>query len=99
MMTYEDAKKLGTEACLGRLGKDFVREHRDMACSAYSDEEDHAYCFVGVSDQPEAVWDGEDIILDGHPGTEWSFQVSCNVWYADGNIEFLDCVLPDLASA
>ena len=94
MMTYEDARKKGIDASLDRLGRDFVRKYRDNACSAYGDVEDHAYCFVGVSDQPEKEWDGEDITLDNNPGSEFPYQVSCNVWYEDGKVEYLDCILP-----
>ena len=46
MLTYEKAKEIGREACIDRLGRDFVMRYRDTSSSAYSDREDHAYCFV-----------------------------------------------------
>ena len=94
MMTYEDARKIGINACVDKLGREFVKQYRDSACSAYGDIEDHAYCFVGVSDSQERKWDGEDIILDGNPGSEFPYRASCNVWYVDGKVEFIECVLP-----
>ena len=97
MLTYEEAKKIGTIACLDKLGRDFVRKHRDTACSAYGDEEDHAFCFVGIDTEPDTPWTGGPLILDDSPNTEFPFSASCNVAYADGSITFLTCKLPTLA--
>ena len=94
MLTFEEAKKVGTIACLEKLGKDFVRKYRETACSAYGDEEDHAFCFVGVSTEPDTPWRGEPIILDDSPDRKFPFSASCNVSYADGAVTFLECVLP-----
>ena len=96
MINYSEAKKMGIDACVNQLGRDFVKKHRENAVSAYGDEEDHAYCFVGVNDKPSEKWDGGDVILDGGSGTGWPDQASCNVWYSDGRIEFFDCVLPEV---
>ncbi len=48
MLTFEEAKKIGLNACVDRLGRDFVMKYRDTSCPAYADMEDHAYCFIGV---------------------------------------------------
>ncbi|MCR5789320.1 MAG: hypothetical protein K6G83_05460 [Lachnospiraceae bacterium] len=34
------------------------------------------------------------IVLDGEGNTEFTYRVSCNVRYSNGEIEFLECVLP-----
>ncbi|MBQ7562983.1 MAG: hypothetical protein IJT16_03215 [Lachnospiraceae bacterium] len=51
MMTYETAREKEINACIDRLGRDFVMRFRENACSAYGDIEDHAFCFVGISDK------------------------------------------------
>ena len=51
MLTFEEAKKIGIKACADKLGIDFVRKYEDRSCVAYGDEEDHAFCFVGVIPQ------------------------------------------------
>ena len=94
MLTYEAAKKLGINACVEKLGKDFVRLHKDTSCAGYGDADDYAFCYVGVDDRPEPEWNGDEVVLDDNPSSKFPYLASCNVWYADGKIEFLDCVLP-----
>lgn len=48
MLTFNDAKKIGIKACINKPGYDFVKKYEVTACTAYSDEGDHAFCFVGV---------------------------------------------------
>lgn len=94
MLSYEEAKKIGTIACIEKLGRDFVKEHRDSACSAYGDREDHAFCFVGVSTKPDRPWEGGPLILDDSPDAKFPYSASCDVAYEDGSITFLECSLP-----
>lgn len=92
MLTYEQAKKIGAEACVGKMGEDFVSKHEDNLCVGYGDVEDFAYCFLGIDDKPEHIDDKEEIVLDS--ASKWPYQVCCNVWYEDGKVEFFDCILP-----
>ena len=32
MLTYGEARRIGADACIDRLGRDFVKQHRDNAC-------------------------------------------------------------------
>ena len=94
MLTYEEARKIGVNACIDRLGRDFVTRHRDNACSAFGDRADHASCFVGVSDQPiQPMTDGLRLTSDD----QFPFDARCNVAYSDGTITFMECVLPQEA--
>ena len=95
MLTYEAAKKIGIDACVEKLGKDFVRLHKDTSCAGYGNADDHAFCYVGVDDRPEPVWNDSEVILDGSPSSKFPYLSSCNVWYSDGKIEFLDHIVPD----
>ena len=97
MLTFEEAKKIGTLACLDKLGREFVRKHRDTACSAYGDEDDHAFCFIGVDTEPDSPWTGGPLVLDDSPNQKFPYSASCNVAYSDGKVTFLDCSLPSLA--
>ncbi len=94
MLTYEAEKKLGIDACVEKLGKDFVRLHKDTSCAGYGDADDYAFCYVGVDDRPEPEWDEAEVVLDDNPNSKFPYLASCNVWYDDGKIEFQDCVLP-----
>lgn len=98
MLTYAQAKKIGVNACLDKLGRDFVKRYESTSCAGYGEEEEFAFCYVGVDDRPDPVYDSTDIILDDRNGSKFPYLVSCNVWYEDGRIDFLDCVLPAAAT-
>ena len=91
MLTYEQAKKIGQEACVDRLGRDFVMKYRDSACPAFSDMDDRAYCFIGVNDKPENRDEKQFVLTSGY---KWPFSAQCTVRYEDGKVEFLECVIP-----
>ena len=95
MLTFEDAKKVGTIACVDKLGRDFVKRHKETACTGYGDNDGYAFCFIGVSDKPDKPWDGGRIILDDSPSAKFPYMASCNVAYDTGEITFLECVLPN----
>ena len=94
MTRYEQAKEIGREACIDRLGRDFIMRYRDTSCPAFADMEDHAYCSVSV-DNTETRYDiGRPVLTSKAAGSVWPYYAKCNVRYSDGNVEFLDCVVP-----
>ncbi len=97
MLTFEEAKKIGIRACVDKLGYDFVKKYNETSCTAYGDEEDHAFCFVGVDTEPVIPWTGGPLILDDSPKARFPYSARCNVAYADGKVTFLECILPSMA--
>ena len=93
MLTFEQARKIGIEACVDRLGRDFVMKYRDTSCPAYGDWEDRAYCFVGVDNSEGRYGDGKTFKLTSTG--KWPYSARCTVRYEDGKIEFLDCIIPE----
>lgn len=92
MLSYEQARKIGIDACIDKLGRDFVMKHRDTSSSADGDRGDRVYCFVGVDDKPlPKMSKGLVLTSDDH----FPYTARCTVSYLDGIIEFLDCVLPN----
>ena len=89
MLTFEEAKRIGIKACINKLGYDFVKKYNDTSCTAYGDEDDHAFCFVGVTTEPFKPWTDGTIILDDSPDAKYPFSASCNVAYKDGMVTFL----------
>ena len=69
--------------------------YEDKSCVAYGDEEDHAFCFLGVSTDTIEPWTGGPLILDDSPEAKFPFSASCNVAYENGKVTFLECVLPE----
>ena len=92
MLTLEDAKRIGINACIDKLGRDFVLAHRDTSSSAYGESEDGIFCFVGVDDRPQMVESPDILVLSGD--SSFPYRVSCNVSLIDGATSFIECVLP-----
>ena len=97
MLTFEEAKKIGIKACVDKLGGDFVKKYNETSCTAYGDEGDHAFCFVGGDTNPVEPWTGGPLIMDDSPEAKFPYSASCNVSYCDGEITFLECALPSIA--
>ena len=91
MITYEKARKMGINACIDKLGREFVTRYQETSSSGYGDRGDHAFCFVGVDDRPEPEMTNKLILTSNG---KFPYIARCNVRYSDGMIDFLDCVLP-----
>ena len=95
MVTIEDAQKIGINACINMLGRDFVREHRISATSAYAtdtDENGNVFCFVGVADHAAPNSRPDVLVLDNI--SQFPYRASCNVAIADGSITVIEKVGP-----
>ena len=92
MLTYEQATKIGIDACVDRIGRDFVMKYKDTACPCYGDMGEFADCFVGVDNSEGRYGDGKTFKLTS-PG-KWPYSARCTVRYEDGKIEFLECIVP-----
>ena len=91
MLTYKQAKKVGRNACINRLGRDFVLKHRKSAGASFMDCDSYVQCFVGVNEK-EMPKTGKIVLDDSRKDFDWSAE--CNVSYADGKIVFGKCKLP-----
>ena len=88
MITVEEAKRMGIEACVNEIGRDLVLANRDKATIACGIIENGVFCFVGV-DMEEKREKSGDLILDSV--SKFTYQVSCKVSLTDGDIVF-ECV-------
>lgn len=91
MLTFEEAKKIGVDACVELLGRDFVNKYKDSSCPAYADMEEYAFCFLGVDNSPSRN-DMQGVKLTS--SDSFPFVARCTVKYSDGSVNYLDCVLP-----
>lgn len=92
MLSVETAKKIGINACIDKLGRDFVLSHRDCATSAYGESEYGVFCFVGVDDKFVSQNSDKKLILDSC--SKFSYRASYNVSLIDGSQRFIECVSP-----
>lgn len=96
MLTFEEAKKIGIDACVKKLGVSFVKQYADSFCSAYGwgEEKNTVFCFAGVDDNPSKITDTNELILTGNH--DFPYRVSCNVNILDGFITYIECIVPDI---
>ena len=94
MLTFEEAKKIGVNACAERLGKDFVNRYKNSSCPAYADMDSYAYCFLGVDDSPNRN-DMRNVKITSNDS--FPYVARCTVRYNDGKIEYLECTIPESA--
>lgn len=94
MLTFEEAKKIGIDACVKKLGVSFVKQYADSFCSAYGwgEEENTVFCFAGVDDNPGELINSDELILT--KGDSFPYRVSCNVNIINGFITYIECVIP-----
>ena len=92
MLSVETARKIGINACIDKLGRDFVLAHKESATSAYGENEDSVFCFVGVDDSVKSQNSDRVLVLDSH--SEFPYRASCNISLQDGVAHFLECVAP-----
>jgi hypothetical protein len=90
MLTVIEAKEIGINACIEKLGKEFVKENSGRASSGYGKHDDMVFCFVGVD--PELIADSEVLSLDRVP---FPYRASCNVSLMGGSVEFVEIVIPE----
>ena len=65
MLTCDEARALGRNACIQKIGIEFYEKYRTSATIAYGDfsEEGVVFCYVGVDDQPMEDTPSEPLIL------------------------------------
>ncbi len=90
MLNVETARKIGINACIDKLGRDFVLAHKDLATSAYGESGDGVFCFVGVAKGCDSKNSDGVLILDSH--SKFPYRASCNVSLFDGTPSFIECV-------
>ena len=90
MLTFNEAKKIGVNACIDKIGREFVAEHRDTSSVAYGENKGKVFCFVGVNDKPDNLpQNPTELMLDG--GEKFPYSASCNVCMLNGTVDFLEC--------
>ena len=93
MLDYESAKIIGLNACIDKLGRDFVFENREFATSAFCESEYSVFCFVGVDDEKTSKDKKGLLILDNT--SKFAYRVSCHVSLLEGIPMFIECVVPN----
>lgn len=93
MLTLEEAKEIGFNACVDKIGREFVLKNKDFSVVAYGEDYEKVYVFFGVSDTDYDGYEGA-IVLDST--SKWPYQAECYVFFDTGNIEFGECIIPNV---
>ena len=95
MLTVEAARKVGINACIDKIGRDFVQKYKDSSVYAYGDVESEGsvFCFVGVDDSPQAP--AQEGVLELDSQSKFPYRASCIVSLANGVATFKECVKPE----
>ena len=92
MLSFEEAKRIGLDACIDRLGREFVQRYAESSTSAFGEfDQDKVFCFVGVDDEPHDPGDEKTLVLTKR---EFPYRSSCTVTKSSGDIVFLEERLP-----
>ncbi len=91
-MAIREADQIGINACIDKIGRDFVLASRENGTSAYGENDGNVYCYVGADDQPSAPRISDTLVLDNT--SKFPYHASCNVRLAGGATAFIECVLP-----
>lgn len=92
MLTVKEAARIGINACIDKIGRDFVLANRDNGTSAYGENDGLVFCYVGVDDKPYVPENPDILILDNV--SRFPYHASCNVSLTDGATTFMDYALP-----
>ena len=93
MLTHEEAKTKGINACIDKLGRDFFNENKKegKCCTAHGEHDGKMFCYVGV-DHVITEEDFKRPMLTSKPKAE--YRVSCDVDMQTGEITFIEVILP-----
>ena len=77
MLNVEMAIEIGINACIDKLGREFVRTHREQAVAAFAEYENGVFCFVGVDEG--TVHENSDTVFILDSCSVFPYRVSCYV--------------------
>lgn len=93
MIAAETAKAIGINACIEKLGRDFVYAHRDSSTAAHGVFDEYVFCFVGVDNQ--GCYDTQDNVLVLDNCSKFPYRASCTVALSNGIPHFVESILPN----
>ena len=90
-------EKIGLDACIDALGREFVMTYKDNSCFGHGEDEQGHYCFLGISTKPHEQKPGP-LTLDApdcSPIDSWDYYATCHV-KDSGDVIMGMCKLPSI---
>ena len=92
MLTLTKAKSIGMQTCIDLLGRSFVKQYKDTSVTAFGEDENVLFCFLGISTNPKAFDDSNLDVLTLSKN-DWDYSSSCDVSLTDGSVSnFNKCI-------
>lgn len=88
----EAARQIGINACIEKLGRNFVEKHKETSTCDWGETDDGVYCFVGVDDEERSGCDYA-LVLDST--SRFPYRAGCVVRLSDGAVTWREVVVPE----
>ena len=85
MLSIEEARKIAINACIDKLGKDFVEKYKDSSVFAIGVWNGQVYCYIGVNCKNIEI-KSKELLLDEE---KFEYCSSCLVDLETGNISYI----------
>ncbi|MBO4953232.1 MAG: hypothetical protein J6C99_10055 [Lachnospiraceae bacterium] len=92
MLTRKEAQKIGINACIDKIGREFYEKNINFSSIAYGEVENGEFCFVGVDNAKTHSKYQDSLILSSRD--PMPYRVSCKVLLKNGDIEFIEVETP-----
>lgn len=92
MLTRKEARKIGINACIDKIGRDFYEKYINSASIAYGKVENGEFCFVGVDNVDAPCQYQDSLVLSSSEPIP--YRVSCKVLLKNGEVEFIEIANP-----
>lgn len=89
MISVEEAKRIGINACIDKIGRELCREYADNGVSGYGRRDNRIECFVGLNDEhvePIDIDNVTELVLSDQ--RDWKYLAECSVDLKDGAVKF-----------
>lgn len=93
MLEAKEAKRIGIQACVEKIGMDFFKKYEENACSSWSEHDGKMFCSVGIDDVKFVPDKKPEKLILSENG--FQYFASCDVDMMDGSIEYLEYRVPD----
>ncbi len=87
MLSILQAKKLGINACIDKIGRELCEKYSDRSASSYGQYGDVVNCFVGLSTTSFHSENIDNLVLTEEK--QWDYFAECSVDLYSGEIIFL----------
>lgn len=92
MLDAREARRIGINACIEKIGIEFCKKYEANACTSCGERDNKMFCSVGIDDTLYVAEKNPQRLVLSESG--FQYIASCNVDMENGAIEYLECITP-----